>query len=227
MRYIIREIYYFFIKIYFSIRFRNIRIGFRAKVDPHSFFHGYNSIEHHSFFSGEIGRCSYIGENSHIIGKIGSYCSIAGNVNFVTLTHPVEQYVSTSPCFYSTRKQCGMSYVKMDSFNENPTLDGLKHSITVGNDVYIGFGATIIGPVRIGDGSVIAANATVTKDVEPYSIVGGVPARIIRYRFTKDIIEKLKERQWWNNDTEWILKNVDFFSNIDEFIINMYDKNNN
>lgn len=73
-----------------------------------------------------------------------------------------------------------------------------KGQILIGNDVWIGDGVTILGGVRIGDGAVVAAEAVVTKDVPPYAIVGGNPARVIKYRFSKDVIEKLEKIAWWN-----------------------------
>lgn len=217
MRYIIREFYYWCINLYYTLANRNLYIGFRAKIAPRSIFYGYNKIEHHSYFSGEMGECSYIGEYSHVVGKIGKYCSIAGKVNFITLTHPVKKYVSTSPCFYSQKKQCGISYVNKNIFDESPKLLGQKESIIVGNDVYIGYGATIIGPVKIGDGAIIAANATVVKDVEPYTVVGGCPAKLIRYRFSKEQIQSLTKIKWWNKNRDWLEKHACLFNDIVSF----------
>ena len=102
-------------------------------------------------------------------------------------------------------------------FNEDPVLNDSDYSIIVGNDVYIGFNATVIGPVRIGNGAVIAAGSIVTHDVPPYAIVGGNPARIIRYRFSEEEIMLLEEVRWWDKDEEWLLKNGKFFSSIDAF----------
>ena len=90
------------------------------------------------------------------------------------------------------------SYKKIEG---NPVTKG---DIVIGNDVWIGVGATILSGVTIGDGAVIAANATVTKDVEPYTVVGGVPAHYIKHRFDKKNIEKLLEIKWWDWDYEKI-----------------------
>ena len=132
-------------------------------------------------------------------------------------THPVSKFVSSHPAFYSTKAQCGFTFVRNQKFTETPLYDG-KYSIVVGNDVYIGNGATIIGPVTIGDGAVVAANATVTSDVQPFTIVGGVPAKVIRKRFTDDQIEILKKMEWWNRDIQWIKENAEKFSDISTFI---------
>lgn len=85
-----------------------------------------------------------------------------------------------------------------------------KNLITIGNDVWIGGRAIISRGVTIGDGAIIASGSIVTKDVEPYSIVGGVPAKVIRYRFTDQQIEKLEELQWWDYGPD-ILKDCDIF----------------
>jgi virginiamycin A acetyltransferase len=83
-----------------------------------------------------------------------------------------------------------------------------KGDINIGNDVWIGYNATIMSGVTIGDGAIIAANSTVIKDVEPYSIVGGNPAKEIKKRFSKAVILKLLELQWWNWDIEKITRNI-------------------
>jgi acetyltransferase-like isoleucine patch superfamily enzyme len=95
-----------------------------------------------------------------------------------------------------------------------------KGDIVVGNDVWIASGATILSGVTIGDGAVIGCNALVTENVEPYSIVGGVPARHIKYRFSEDRIEKLKTIKWWELPEERIAQIVPLLQsdNIDELI---------
>lgn len=95
-----------------------------------------------------------------------------------------------------------------------------KGNIVIGNDVWIGAYATILSGVHVGDGAVIGAGAMVTRDVKPYAIVAGNPARLIRKRFTEEQIEALLEIKWWEWDIDRILKNVNLFSSdrIDEFI---------
>lgn len=216
MRFIIREVVYFTIGIFQKIKNRKLRIDFRAKTTINSKFGGYNKLSHHSYFSGELGLGSYVGENSIVGGKIGKYCSIAGNVIFLTKTHPTSSFVSTSPCFYSTKCQNGISYVSCQKFDEQPKLEGEKYSVVVGNDVYIGYGATVIGPVRIGDGAIVAANATVVNDVEPYTIVGGTPAKVIRKRFSDEEIDFLLKLKWWDKDETWIIKNAEHFDSVED-----------
>lgn len=218
MRYILREIIYVIIMIIHKIKNPHLRIEFRAKAERNSKFEGHNKLSHHSFFSGEMGYASYIGANSVVIGKIGRYCSIAENVHFLTLTHPTSKFVSTHPCFYSLKKQSGFSFAQRQLFVEEPLLDNNKYSIEIGNDVYIGFGATIVGPCRIGDGAVIAAGALVVKDVEPYAIVGGVPAQKIKYRIEPEKINQLMEFKWWQKDINWIKQHASDFESVDLFI---------
>lgn len=218
MKYIFREFAYLLIMIWHKIRNSHLKIGFRAKADINAKFEGYNKLSHHCYFSGEIGYASYVGANSIIIGKIGRFCSIAENVHFLTLTHPTQKYVSTHPCFYSLKCQSGFTFANKQLFNEEPHSEGDKYSIVVGNDVYIGFGATIVGPCKIGDGAVIAAGAVVTKNVEPYEIVGGVPASRINSRFSSDRIALLMKLKWWERDIDWIKSHSSEFETIERFL---------
>ena len=93
-----------------------------------------------------------------------------------------------------------------------------EYSIIIGNDVWIGDNVLIFEGIRIGDGAIIAAGAVVTKDVDPYAIVGGVPAKLIRKRFTQDQIDFLRAFKWWNKPESWIKSNVEDFTNIEVFM---------
>lgn len=90
--------------------------------------------------------------------------------------------------------------------------------IGIGNDVWIGANVIILDGIEIGDGAVVAAGSVITKSVPPYAIVGGVPAKIIRYRFEKDKIEKLLILKWWDMDLAYLRKNFTKFHNIDGFL---------
>jgi acetyltransferase-like isoleucine patch superfamily enzyme len=171
-----------------------------------------------------VGNCTYGlqyiqlrfgGDNANM--KIGSFCSIADNIKVFLGGNHRTDWVTTYP----------FGHVYQDIFN---TFDGSGHPTTngdviVGNDVWIGSNTTIMSGVKIGDGAVIAANSHVVKDVEPYAIVGGNPARTIRYRFSQEQISKLLEICWWNWDDDKINQNLKLLcsNNIQEFI----DKNSN
>ncbi|MFV8332949.1 CatB-related O-acetyltransferase [Flavobacterium sp. ZT3P35] len=131
---------------------------------------------------------------------IGNFCMIASDVKFIMnganhLTHTISSYPFSI---------FGNGWQEAMKGKEYPN----KGNIVVGNDVWIGYNATIMAGVTIGDGAIIAANATVVKNVEPYTIVGGNPAKIIRKRFSETHIKLLLEIQWWNWSIEKITENV-------------------
>ena len=116
--------------------------------------------------------------------------------------------MSSHPIFYSIACQSQITFADKSYFKEN------SHT-NIGNDVWIGTRSIINDGITIGDGAIIAAGSVVTKDVAPYAVVGGVPAKIIRYRFNDEDIEFLKKISWWNNDINWIKINFDSFHHID------------
>ena len=222
---LLKKIAYFAIKSYYKVTHKHLIVGTGVRIVPNSVFLGYNKLGSNSYFRGELGKYSYIGNNCVIRGKIGSFCSISHNVNFITGAHPTRYFVSTHPAFYSTSKQCGISFVDKQMFNEEPKIEGSLFSIEVGNDVLIGDGATLIGPIKIGDGAIIGAHAVVTKDVEPYSVVVGSPARVVRKRFDEETIKCLIETKWWNWSEEKLHSFADAFSDIDKFIERVSEDN--
>ena len=143
---------------------------------------------------------------------IGNFCSISQNVKILLGGNHRTDWVTTYP-FGHVNKNI------FDNFNGvgHPSTKG---NVVIGNDVWIGENATILSGVTIGDGAVIANNSHVVKNVEPYSIVGGNPAKFIKYRFTKEQIEKLLQIQWWNWSDEKINQFTPLLcnSNIDNFI---------
>ena len=150
-----------------------------------------------------IGKCSYSGQDIYITNKeetiIGSFTSIGTGVSLGCGRHPIN-FLSTSPYLYADY----LGYKKkMASHNEYVEY---CPPIKVGNDVWIGDKVLIMNGVTIGDGAIIGAHAVVTKDVPPYAIVGGIPAKIIRYRFDKESIEELLKLKWWNFPDEIIKK---------------------
>lgn len=138
----------------------------------------------------KIGKMTYIGSSCSLLyTKIGKYCSIAGNVKTIIGEHPAHDWVSTHPAFYSTNCVCGKTFSKTKQFKEQKYTDEPNNiMVDIGNDVWIGSEALIMNGVKIGDGAIIAAGAVVTKDVSPYTIVGGVPAKITGQRFKDEDI---------------------------------------
>ena len=198
--------------------FSNNKIKISSFINNKTILNGYNVINKNTDIRGsDIGFATYIGENSIIQKtKIGKYCSISANVKVLIGIHPSSIFVSTHPSFYSTQKQSGFTYVNNNKFKEIKYTDS-GYCVEIGNDVWIGNSVLIMNGVKIGDGAIIGAGAVVTKDVDPYSIVGGIPAKIIKYRFLKDDIDFLLKLKWWNKDEKWIKKNIDLFEDIDAF----------
>ncbi|ASL68021.1 acetyltransferase [Bacillus thuringiensis] len=209
-------------RVYVYIRFKNVIIGSRGNISTRTIFEGQNKVGRNAWFDGYMGYGSYIGDGSTINGEIGRYCSIGHQVTVLTGTHPSHVFVSTSPVFYSTRKQNGTTYTETQRFEEIMYSDKEnRYGVTIGNDVWIGFQATIIGGVKIGDGAIIASNAVVTKDVAPYTIVAGIPAKEVGRRFDEDTIRWLCNFKWWNKPEEWIKNNAEIFTDINLFKKNM------
>jgi virginiamycin A acetyltransferase len=138
--------------------------------------------------------------------KIGKFCSIAYGTKFLFngANHTLNS-LSTYP-FPVLADEWDLAEPITDAWDN-------KGDIVVGNDVWIGFEAVIMAGVTIGDGAIIGSRAVVTKDVEPYSIVGGIPAKLIRKRFSEEKILELLEMKWWNWSEEMIKKNLDRIMN--------------
>jgi acetyltransferase-like isoleucine patch superfamily enzyme len=200
----------------------NIKIAISANISRNSIFEGANRIYSNSSFSGEMGYGTYIGNNTNLINtKIGRFCSISDNITCRNDTHPTgAPFVSTSPMFYSLpnrNSQTGQSFASKQYFDEFKYVDDeKKYSLIIGNDVWIGDGALFIGAIKVGDGAIIAARAVVTKNVPPYSIVGGIPAKIIKYRYDDETINFLLKLKWWKKNIEWFQKNVELMCDIEK-----------
>jgi acetyltransferase-like isoleucine patch superfamily enzyme len=141
---------------------------------------------------------------------------VASGVKIVLGAHPVN-FVSLHPAFYANNKKM-KSFADGVFFNESPR-------VTIGNDVWIGEDAVVIGGVRIGDGAVIAARAVVTKDVAPYSVVAGVPAIHKKYRFESETVEKLLRIRWWDLEENWLKNNFRLFHDPAAFVSYFEKKN--
>lgn len=152
----------------------------------------------------KIGAYTYIAANTDIENaEIGKFCSIADHCRIGMSSHSM-QCVSTSPIFTSKVLECWVE-------NEVFTHKSEDERVFIGNDVWIGSHVLVKGGVHIGNGACVAAGAVVVKDVPPYAIVGGVPAKVIRYRFSPEIIQRLLELKWWNWDEKKLKDNISFF----------------
>lgn len=163
-----------------------------------------------------IGDYSYIGNDSVIKNcTIGKFSCIAPNVKISLGVHPVDK-ISTYPGFYS-KKAWGA--VKIGS---DPSI--VEHQlVTIGHDVWIGINCLIMDGIEIGNGAVIAAGSVVTKDVKPYAIVGGVPAKLIKMRFNQEQITLLETFKWWNKDLDFCKKHAQLFLDPEQFFIQIKD----
>ena len=152
-----------------------------------------------------IGAYSYIANETDVeCADIGKFCSIADHCRIGMGGHNLNM-LSTSPIFTETANGTKSRWVVQDVNSDED-----KRTI-LGNDVWIGSHVLINGGVMVGHGAVVGAGAVVVKDVPPYAIVGGVPAKVIRYRFTQEVIEKLLELEWWNYDDTTLKENISFF----------------
>lgn len=153
----------------------------------------------------QIGRYSRIGKGCQVTNAvIGNFTAIAANVVITVGQHPTN-YLTSHSIFYK-KGNWGWhdDWIAPIDFSN-------KLYVTIGNDVWIGRQAIIMDGVTIGDGAIVATGAVVTKDVPPFSIVGGVPAKVIKYKFPPEMIERLEEIQWWNLPDEEISKIIDLF----------------
>ena len=178
---VIRYIYSRLFRKLAGVAVKDSRVHSTAKIEAGS-----------SFINSEIDRHSFLGYGCDVYRtNIGPFCSIANGVMIGAGEHP-SNWVSTSPVFYEGRDSVKKKY---------STYQRDAHSETIiGADVWIGHGVKVRRGVTIGVGAIIGMGAIVTRDVEPYSVVGGAPARFIRWRFDADVRNRLIESNWWTLD---------------------------
>lgn len=159
-----------------------------------------------------VGFYSYFASASSLTEiAIGKFCSIGPRVMNHLGNHPTKKFVSSHPSFYAPDSPT-KTFVTERHFSD------YGQSITVGSDVWLGAESLLMDGITVGNGAIIGARSVVTKDVPPYAIVAGVPARIIRYRFDEESVKLLEESRWWDWDISYIIESIHIFHDVEKFI---------
>lgn len=205
--------FFFFVSIFlrFVLNFRRSNISFlsyvdrSSKISPKARIHAFGKIR-----NSMIGDYTYVSHGASVNNtKIGKFCSIGCSFKSGLGMHPID-FVSTSPVFYSNNNALGFSFVNDNFYKE-------YSNICIGNDVWIGADVMILDGVQIGDGAIVAAKSLVNKDVPPFAIVGGVPAKVLRYRFDEKTIKELLRLKWWNFPIEKLSLIAKEFTDVENF----------
>lgn len=210
--------------LYFALFSDKVKATFISRMDYMTTFEGKNRVGRGSVvLNSSFGYGSYIGNNCIITHTtIGRFCSIASDVELVTGTHPTKEFVSTHPSFFSLHSPTGETFVKECRFDEHRTTSK-GFSLEIGSDVWIGHNVKILEGVTIGHGAIVAAGSLVTKNVPAFAIVGGVPAKLIRYRFTDGEISALLKIKWWELPVDTIKNKAQDFDNVKNFLANNHE----
>jgi acetyltransferase-like isoleucine patch superfamily enzyme len=186
-----------------------------AYSDRETTFEGHNRVDSEArLYQSRLGLASYVGPRCRLNNAIiGRFTCIGPEVQTVIGAHPTSDFASIHPAFYSTRRQAGFTFA---SRNLYPEFGKRRHQedylIEIGSDAWIGHGARLMQGIRIGHGAVVAAGSVVTRDVPPYTIVAGVPARPLRTRFPDSTVQRLLETSWWQLDLDEIARLAPHFS---------------
>ncbi len=170
-------------------------------------------IMHHT----KIGQFSYMGKGALIgtMKEMGRYCSIAPGVKIGLGNHPID-YLSTHPLFFNSASMFDFYLKKNLMIGTHRTHAVIANEPIIGHDVWIGSDSIISRGVEIGHGAIIGANSFVNQNVPPYAIFAGNPAKLIKYRFSEEIIMQLLELQWWNLEID--LKNYKPYHDVEKII---------
>ena len=188
--------------IYGDVELVETTLGAYTHLMAHSVFHDV-TVGDYSFFAGY---------NQVYYSNIGKFCSVASFARINTTNHPTYDRIAQHHFTYRN---------ELFGFGEDDAEFFARRkdkSVIIGNDVWIGHNAVIMPGVNIGNGAVIGAGAVVTKDVEAYSVVAGVPAKKIKMRFSDELIQKIEKSAWWNWGHETIKNRIADFRNMDDFV---------
>lgn len=180
---------------------KNVHIDSSVSGYMNVTFEGDNGIPERCQFLGNnitIGYRTTLGRNNLLGGNIiiGKYCQIGADVALHASDHPIT-YMTT--------------YINKNLFDGELKKFKIDHQITIGNDVWIGHGVIIVGNVTIGNGAILAAGSVITKNVEPYTIVAGVPGKTVRKRFSDSVINEIEDLKWWDKSDEELEELKPFF----------------
>ena len=185
-----------------SAKLRKCHLGAYTDVGPHCTL-SETSMNDYSYLAGHV---------SAVWSTIGKFCSIAAYTRINPGNHPTWR-VTTSHCTYR-RRQYGL-----DTIDDEEFFQWRKdHWCTIGHDVWIGHGVTVIAGVKIGTGACIGSGAVVTKEIPPYAIAVGVPAKVIKYRFDQETIERITAAEYWNWTREELEANFSDLRDLDRFL---------
>lgn len=191
------------------------KLGLEPVIDPtaqvrQATLGRYTEIGARTFFAeSTLGDYSYVVNDANVIyTTIGKFCSIAAMTRINPGNHPMHR---ASQSHFTYRAS---AYFE-DAQDDDAFFDWRRsHAVTIGHDVWIGHGAIVLAGRHIGNGAVVAGGAVVTKDVAPYTIVAGNPARVIRRRFPEEIAERLRALAWWDWDHARLREGLDDFRNL-------------
>ncbi len=219
---IYRNLVYPFVRLIIELKTKSI-------MRPKSYLHGGSKLEGRNYIGRStilnhttVGFGSIIHDNGDFSNaRIGRYNSIGPNVATILGRHPLDKHVSTHTALFDASAPHGFTYTDETTYNAVTYLDeeaGVQ--VIIGNDIWMGNDVRILSGVTIGDGAVIGTGAIVTKDVEPYGIYAGVPAKLIRKRFDDETIASLLKIKWWDQGEDWIREHIKQFADVEEFIKN-------
>jgi acetyltransferase-like isoleucine patch superfamily enzyme len=201
-------------KLEWKHRNEKLKIGYLSYA-RNSTFGLFNTLQDNVTLNNvNLGDFSYISFNTAVSrASIGKFCSIGPDCKIGLGKHPTNTFVSTHPAFFSSSKRAQLTFSDSNYFQET-------ENINIGNDVWLGANVIVVDGVNISDGVIVATGSVVTKDIPAYAIVGGVPAKVIKYRFEENIVLKLLDFKWWNKDIKYLKNNFKKFQDINSFFNN-------